>query len=77
MEERKAELKSGARLTLFLVSYLPLFFIMIFSQIYKYKSYLNWGGLNFDAFVNFIVYFGAVSVLVCMLFLVLSVYIFY
>tara|TARA_R110001606_G_scaffold63629_2_gene147540 strand:+ start:17463 stop:18020 length:558 start_codon:yes stop_codon:yes gene_type:complete len=39
---------------------------MIFSQIYKYKSYLNWGGLNFDAFVNFIVYFGAVSVLVCM-----------
>ncbi len=66
MEERKAELKSGARLTLFLVSYLPLFFIMIFSQIYKYKSYLNWGGLNFDAFVNFIVYFGAVSVLVCM-----------
>lgn len=66
MEERKPELKSGARLTLFLVSYLPLFFIMIFSQLYKYKSHLNWGGLNFDAFANFIVYFGAVSVLVCM-----------
>lgn len=66
MEDRKPELKSGARLTLFLVSYLPLFFIMIFSQLYKYKSHLNWGGLNFDAFANFIVYFGAVFVLVCM-----------
>lgn len=66
MEDRKPELKSGARLTLFLVSYLPLFFIMIFSQLYKYKSYLNWGGLNFDAFANFIMYFGAVSVLGCM-----------
>lgn len=66
MDERRAELKSGARLTLFLVSYLPLFFIMIFSQLYKYKSHLHWGGLNFDAFVNFTVYFGAVFVLVCM-----------
>ncbi len=66
MNERRAELKSGARLTLFLVSYLPLFFIMIFSQLYKYRSYLNWGGLNFDAFVNFIVYFGAISILIFM-----------
>lgn len=66
MAERKAELKSGARLTLFLVSYLPLFFIMIFSQLYKYKAYLNWGGVNLDALINFIVYFGAVTVLVCM-----------
>jgi hypothetical protein len=66
MEERRAELKSGARLTLFLVSYLPLFFIMMFSQLYKYKDHLHWGGVNPVAFKNFIVYFGAVSILLCM-----------
>lgn len=66
MEERRAKLKSGARLTLFLVSYLPLFFIMIFTQLYTYKNHLNWGGINIEALKHFIVYFGAVSILLCM-----------
>lgn len=43
MTKRQAELKTGARLTLFLVSYLPLFVIMSFAQLYKYKEFLNWG----------------------------------
>lgn len=63
MSERKSDLKTGARLTLFLVSYLPLFAIMSFTQLYKYKESLNWGGLNKAAFLIFIEYFGAVSVL--------------
>lgn len=63
MTKRQSELKGGARLTLFLVSYLPLFIIMSFAQIYKYKDYLNWGGLELEAFKNFIIYFGATTVL--------------
>lgn len=63
MNTRKADLKSGARFSLFLVSYMPLFTIMIFTQLYKYKQYLNYGGCNCKAFVIFIKYFGAVSIL--------------
>ncbi|EKP0261863.1 hypothetical protein JFQ93_003169 [Aeromonas sobria] len=63
MTKRQAELKTGARLTLFLVSYLPLFIIMSFAQLYKYKDFLHWGGFEPDALKNFIVYFGAISVL--------------
>ncbi len=44
MSSRKEELKIGARLTLFLVSYMPLFLIMTVNQLYKKKDYLNWGG---------------------------------
>lgn len=63
MNNRKADLKVGARLTLFLVSYLPLFAIMGFTQLYKYKDYLHWGGFNSDSFFVFMKYFGAISVL--------------
>lgn len=63
MEKRRSELKAGAKLTLFLVSYLPLFIIMCFSQVYQYKEHLFWGGLNRASFVNFVQYFGAVSFL--------------
>ena len=63
MDARRAELKSGAKLTLFLVSYLPLFIIMCFSQVYQNRSHLSWGGFNWDAFTNFAQYFGAVSIL--------------
>jgi hypothetical protein len=69
MSNRQADLKIGARLTLFIVSYLPLFLIMSFSQLYKYREYLSWGGLNFDSFCIFIEYFGAVTVLI-----ILSIY---
>lgn len=64
MEERRSELKAGAKLTLFLVSYLPLFLIMCFSQIYQYRAYLTWGGFNWDAFEIYVQYFGAVSILI-------------
>ncbi len=64
MSNRQADLKIGARLTLLIVSYLPLFLIMSFSQLYKYREYLYWGGFNLDSFCIFIEYFGAVTVLI-------------
>ena len=60
---RKNKLQFGARFSLFIVSYLPLFFIMCFVQVYNYYSYLNWGGLSYESFITFIRYFGAVTVL--------------
>lgn len=63
METRKHGLKGGARLSLFLVSYVPLFLILIIQQLYKYSDFLFWGGLNSEAIFCFIKYFGAVSIL--------------
>lgn len=60
---RQNRLKFGARLSLFVVSYLPLFFIMGFTQVFKYKGYLNWGGINEESLYVFIRYFGAVTLL--------------
>ncbi|AOT08266.1 hypothetical protein S4054249_10620 [Pseudoalteromonas luteoviolacea] len=60
---RQNRLKFGARFSLFIVSYLPLFFIMSFTQLYQYKQYLNWGGINLVAISNFFKYFGAVAVI--------------
>lgn len=54
MTKRRFELKKGAKLTLFLVSYIPLFLIMCFSQVYTYREYLNWGGLNLEALVTYL-----------------------
>lgn len=64
MKTRKQGLKGGARLALFLVSYVPLFLILIIQQLYKYSEHLTWGGLNQESIYVFIKYFGAVSVLV-------------
>ncbi|HGH6009438.1 TPA: hypothetical protein AB5H70_003484 [Vibrio cholerae] len=69
MKKRKAGLKIWARLTLFLVSYMPLFVIMVFGQFYKYSNYLNWGGFNWDSLFAFIKYFGAATLLI-----ILSIY---
>lgn len=69
MKKRKAGLKVGARLTLFLVSYMPLFVIMVFGQFYKYSNFLNWGGFNWDSLLFFMKYFGAATVLI-----ILSIY---
>ena len=66
MKKRTSELRTGARLTLFLVSYLPLFLIMIFTQVYKYKKYINWCGFNRVAVMNYFKYFGAISILVAL-----------
>ena len=63
MNERKNGLTFGARYALFIVSYLPMFFIMIFRQLYVYNDFLKWGGLNKYALWIFIKYFGAVIVL--------------
>jgi len=64
MGNKQANLKGGARFTLFVVSYLPLFGIMAFSQLYNYKEYLNWGGINLEAITIFVEYFSAISVLI-------------
>jgi len=61
---RQNRLKFSARFSLFVVSYLPLFFIMAFTQIFKYKDYLNWGGISEESLYIFIKYFGTVTVLV-------------
>lgn len=63
---RRNKLRFGAIFSLFIVSYLPLFFIMCFSQIYSHMEYLNWGGFNKGSIENFIKYFGAVSVIFIM-----------
>lgn len=65
---RQNRLKFGARLSLFIVSYLPLFFIMGFTQVFKYKEYLSWGGFNEESLFIFVKYFGAVSVLIAISF---------
>lgn len=57
------KLRIGARLSLFIVSYLPLIFIMCFVQLYTYSSYLHWGGFTVEAIKHFAKYFGAVAVL--------------
>ena len=69
MTKRRFELKKGAKLTLFLVSYIPLFLIMCFSQVYTYREYLNWGGLNLEALVTYLQFFGVASVLMALSFL--------
>ncbi|MFQ2108633.1 hypothetical protein [Aeromonas rivipollensis] len=65
---RVNKLHLGARISLFIVSYLPLFFIMCFVQIYTYREYLNWKGINSESIVIFLKYFGAVSILISLSF---------
>ena len=64
MENRKQGLKGGARLSLFLVSYIPLFLILIIQQLYKYSDHNVRGGLRSEAIYSFMKYFGALFVLV-------------
>lgn len=61
---RGNKLQIGARFSLFIVSYLPLFFIMCFTQFYTHSEYLNWGGLSSQSLAIFFKYFGAASVIV-------------
>lgn len=61
---RGNKLQVGARFSLFIVSYLPLFFIVCFTQLYNFSAYLNWGGFSFEALSIFIKYFGAVTVII-------------
>ena len=66
MGERGFTLKPGAKLALFLVSYTPLFLIMCVTQLYEYRDYFSWGGLNYTSLVNYFRYFGAVTALFIM-----------
>ena len=61
---RVNKLHLGARISLFIVSYLPLFFIMCFVQLYTYSDYLNWKGISVESVTVFLKYFGAVSFLI-------------
>lgn len=63
MIDRKPSLKIAARLTLFLASYLPLFLIMIFTQVYKYKSIIKFDTINKDIFYLYVKHFGAALLL--------------
>ncbi|HIA2510460.1 TPA: hypothetical protein ACWPY2_001904 [Escherichia coli] len=63
---RVNKLHLGARVSLFIVSYLPLFFIMCFVQLYTYRTYLNWKGISIESITVFFKYFGAVSLLIAL-----------
>ena len=67
MQRGKSDLKIGAKLTLFLVSYAPLFIIMIVRQAINYMDYLHWGGFNKEAIYNYVQYFGVVTILLGLL----------
>lgn len=47
-----------APLVLFLSSYVPLFAIILVRQCLSSCEYLNWGGLNIDALLCMVKYFG-------------------
>lgn len=61
---RRHGLKRGARFSLFIVSYTPLFAIMIFQQIYQNKDYLHPVEITKETALNFFRYFGVSSFLV-------------
>ncbi|HGH4640832.1 TPA: hypothetical protein ACJIWV_002612 [Enterobacter asburiae] len=63
---RVNKLHLGARISLFIVSYLPLFFIMCFVQLYTYSDYLNWKGISVESVTIFLKYFGVVSFLIAL-----------
>lgn len=61
---RRHGLKRGARFSLFIVSYTPLFAIMVFQQIYQNKDYLHPVEITKETALNFLRYFGVSSFLV-------------
>ena len=65
---RGNKLHLGARISLFIVSYLPLFMIMCFVQVYNYSDYLHWKGINLESVTLFFKHFGAVSILMSLSF---------
>ncbi|WP_025857091.1 hypothetical protein [Pseudomonas sp. CHM02] len=62
--DRRHGLTRLGRLTLFLVSYIPLFLIIIFQQFYKNSDYISFGGFNSDAWMNFAKKFGVATTLI-------------
>ncbi|MDI3270839.1 hypothetical protein [Pseudomonas sp. AL03] len=62
--DRRHGLTRLGKLTLFLVSYIPLFLIIIFQQFYKNSDYLSFGGFNSDAWMNFAKKFGVATTLI-------------
>ena len=65
---RGNKLHLGARISLFIVAYLPLFMIMCFVQVYNYSDYLHWKGINLESVTLFFKHFGAVSILMSLSF---------
>ena len=59
-------LKKGALFSLFITSYIPLFFIVIVKQVNDGWNYLCWGGWNEEAIKCFLSHFG-MSVLLALL----------
>ncbi|HHF3200093.1 TPA: hypothetical protein ACPJ13_000114 [Vibrio alginolyticus] len=60
---RQNKLQFGARFSLFIVSYLPLFFIMCFVQLYTYSEYLPLVSESEVTISTFIKHFGVVVIL--------------
>lgn len=64
-------IKGLAQLSLFGVSYAPLFLILIARIVYDNRDYLHWGGFNISSIKIFIEQFGCVTIL--LLFLAFSI----
>lgn len=65
MREKKktASLQPLAKIVLFVTSYLPLFILIIFRQVYENFSYLSWGGFSRETLWTFFTKFGLSTVL--------------
>ena len=61
---RQNKLQFGARFSLFIVSYLPLFFIMCFVQLYTYSEHLPLVSESEVTISTFIKHFGVVVILI-------------
>lgn len=61
--------KKQAQFALFITSYLPLFFLIVFKQIYINWTFLNWGGFNVGSISVFLQKFGLAALL-----LILGIY---
>lgn len=53
-----------AKTVLFITSYLPLFILIVFKQIYENGQFLHWGGLSLASVETFIAKFGIAVLLI-------------
>lgn len=63
-DSKKYQLRKGAKFSLFVSSYLPLFALLISRQLLENYNFLNWGGINVSAIYLFISMFGLSVILI-------------
>lgn len=63
--KHREKLPITVKLSLFISSYIPLFLIVILRQVEQNFSYLNFGGINYQALKLFLSKFGVSTFLAC------------